>query len=167
VTIAHHESEIAYGLHSVRDQHDVALIEEYFSGRELTVTVVNSNAYPVIEIRPKDGFYDYQNKYTAGRTDYLCPAPITAAETAALQLAAVRAFNSLGCAGVARVDFLLNDQSQHICLEVNSLPGMTATSLVPKAALAHGETPEQLMQKIIDAALATCAQAAANSDPAF
>ena len=117
-------------------------------------TVVNGEAYPLIEIRPHDGFYDYANKYTSGRTDYLCPAPVAAALTREIQLRAEQAFNALGCRGVARIDFLLNDRDEFICLEVNTLPGMTATSLVPKAASARGESPVQLMAKVVRASLA-------------
>lgn len=153
VSIVNNSGEIADGLKAVREQHDVALVESFFRGRELTVTIVNGEPYPVIEISPHDGFYDYHNKYTAGRTDYLCPAPITDAEKKSIQRDAVTAFNSLGCSGIARVDFLLNDHGRHICLEVNTLPGMTATSLVPKSAIANGIAPAELMTLAITSAL--------------
>ncbi len=140
-------------LKAVAQQQDDALIEDLFEGRELTVTVVDGAAYPVIEIRPKVGFYDYANKYTSGRTEYLCPAPLDEAIAVRLQEAAVSAFDTLQCEGFARVDFLLNSQNELICLEVNTLPGMTLHSLVPKAARANGEEPPVLMQRIIDCAV--------------
>ena len=146
-------SELAAALKLVEDQSDDAMIESLFAGREITVTVVDGEAYPVIEICPTAGFYDYTNKYTAGRTEYLCPAPIADGVAAAVQEAAVMAFESLGCSGFARVDFLLGDDNKFVCLEVNTLPGMTRSSLVPKAARAKGLEPVQLMQKIMDCAL--------------
>jgi D-alanine-D-alanine ligase len=115
--------------------------------------VVGNEAYPLIEIRPKEGFYDYANKYTAGRTEYLCPAPVSERDTKAMQEMALKAFTALGCQGFGRVDFLYADDGRFICLEVNTLPGMTKNSLVPKAAKARGEQPPQLMQKIIEHSL--------------
>ena len=153
-------AELATALKLVEEQHDDAIIESLFAGREITVTVVDNEAYPVIEIRPKAGFYDYSNKYTAGRTEYLCPAPIPEAVAAAVQEAAIMAFESLGCSGFARIDFLLGDDNKFVCLEVNTLPGMTKSSLVPKAARARGLEPVQLMHKIMDCALQKFTRAA-------
>jgi len=142
-------------LQAVGEQHDDALIEALFEGRELTVTVVDGEAYPVVEICPKVGFYDYANKYNAGRTEYLCPAPLDDASARNLANRAVDAYRILDCADFARVDFLLNGRGESICLEVNALPGMTHHSLVPKAARARGEEPPVLMQKILDSAMRT------------
>ncbi|MBI5060450.1 D-alanine--D-alanine ligase [candidate division KSB1 bacterium] len=153
VSVVRTEHDVEPALLQIAAQGDVALVETYFSGRELTATVVNGEAYPLIEIRPHEGFYDYANKYTAGRTDYLCPAPVTEPVAAAIRDAAVRAFNAIGCRGVVRVDFLLNERDEFICLEVNTLPGMTGTSLVPKSAAARGESPAELMQKVVRASL--------------
>ncbi len=153
-------SELLKALEAVRAQQDDALIEPLFDGRELTVTVIAGEAFPVIEIRPKAGFYDYSNKYTAGRTEYLCPAPIDEDIASNMSMAAVKAFNSLGCEGFSRVDFLLADDGTFVCLEVNTLPGMTRSSLVPKSARARGIEPAQLMQKIMDCALRKFARAA-------
>lgn len=147
--------ELDAALRAVGEQHDDALIEALFEGRELTVTVVNGEAYPVVEICPKVGFYDYANKYNAGRTEYLCPAPLDEAAARELQQRAVDVFRVLGCADFARVDFLLNGRGESICLEVNTLPGMTHHSLVPKAARARGEEPPVLMQRILDSAMRT------------
>ncbi|MDD5087377.1 MAG: D-alanine--D-alanine ligase [bacterium] len=139
-------------LREIGEQHDDALIEALFDGRELTVAVVDGAAYPIVEIRPKIGFYDYANKYNVGRTEYLCPAPIPSDTALRMQTQAVEAYRILGCADFARVDFLLNGAGEFICLEVNTLPGMTHHSLVPKAARARGEEPPGLMQKILDSA---------------
>jgi D-alanine-D-alanine ligase len=146
------EEELASALDAVLVQGDDALVEAHFTGRELTVTIVDGEAFPVIEIRPKVGYYDYSNKYTSGRTEYLCPAPIDASVAQQMQRAAITAFGAVGCRGFARVDFLLNDANRFVCLEINTLPGMTLHSLVPKAARAAGLEPPQLMQKVIESA---------------
>jgi D-alanine-D-alanine ligase len=146
------EGELAAALEAVGQQGDDALIEALFVGRETTVTIVEGEAYPVIEIRPKEGFYDYTNKYTSGRTEYLCPAPLPGEVAARLQRAAETAFAALGCAGFARVDFLVAENGDFVCLELNTLPGMTANSLVPKAARARGVEPVALMTRLVDAA---------------
>jgi D-alanine-D-alanine ligase len=160
LTKVHDATEVAAALQTVAAQGDDALVEAHFSGRETTVTVVGGEAYPVIEIRPKEGFYDYSNKYTSGRTDYLCPAPLPDDVTKRLQQSAVTAFRTIGCEGFARIDFLVNDQSDYVCLEANTLPGMTTHSLVPKAARAHGEEPPVLMRKLVDLALKRKAESA-------
>jgi len=121
------------------------LFEKYIPGRELTVAILDEQPLPVIEMRPHDGFYDYQHKYTAGMTEYICPAPLTDEETKRVQELGLMAFRALNCEGYARVDFRMSPEGELFCLEVNTLPGMTATSLVPKAAKAAGiEFPELL-----------------------
>jgi D-alanine-D-alanine ligase len=104
---------------------------------------------PLIEIRPHEGYYDYHNKYTSGRSDYLCPAPLDEDLTAEIQKTALRAYDALDCRGFARVDFLLTSQDKAYCLEINTLPGMTKTSLVPKAARAAGIEPPELVDRIV------------------
>jgi len=145
--------DVSGALRAVSALGDQALVEEHFTGRELTVAVVGNDAYPLIEIRPKEGFYDYANKYTVGRTEYLCPAPVAERDTKVMQEMALKAFEVLGCQGFGRVDFVYADDGRFICLEVNTLPGMTKNSLVPKAAKARGEQPPQLMQKIVEHSL--------------
>jgi D-alanine-D-alanine ligase len=113
------------------------MIERYVRGRELTVGILGDQAFAPVEIRPKKGIYDYESKYTAGMTEYLCPAPIDLELTAQIQAFAVRAFKVLKLRGYARVDFILAKE-QLFCLEANTLPGMTATSLLPKGAAAAG-----------------------------
>lgn len=114
------------------------LVEKFFSGRELTVGILGRSALPVIEIVPKNGFYDYEHKYTKGGSEYFVPAPLTPAETAAVRDAAVRAHQALGLEVYSRVDVILNPGGDLTVLEINTIPGMTETSLLPKAAAAVG-----------------------------
>jgi D-alanine-D-alanine ligase len=129
------------------------LVEEKISGREGTVGILGDAILPIVEVRPKTGIYDYQTKYTAGTTDYLCPAPFDAATTKRVQAAAVGAFKAIGGRDYARVDVMVRTSGEPIVLEVNSLPGMTETSLLPKAAAAAGFSYADLCQKMIDLAL--------------
>lgn len=128
------------------------MIESYVRGRELTISIVGDQPLPPIEIRPKKGIYDYESKYTPGMTEYLCPAPIDQEATAQLQAYALRAFKVLKLRGYARVDFILA-REQMFCLEANTLPGMTATSLLPKAAAAVGLPFPELCERIVRLAL--------------
>ena len=132
---------------------DLLLFEKFIPGRELTVAVLDDQPLPVVEMRPHDGFYDYRHKYTAGMTDYLCPAPLTEEQTQRIQVLGLAAFKALKCEGYARVDFRMSPEDKFFCLEVNTLPGMTATSLVPKAAKAMGIEFPQLLEKIALSAL--------------
>ena len=135
------------------------LIEEYIPGRELTVAILGSEVLPVVEIVPKSGLYDYQAKYTVGASEYLCPAQLDKQVEVDIREFAQLAYEILGCAGYARVDFRLNPQNELFCLEVNTLPGMTATSLVPKAAKAARISFEGLLERIVKLALASRTQA--------
>ncbi len=129
------------------------LLEEYIEGQELTVSILENSPLPIIEIKPKKNFYDYTRKYTKGETEYICPAKIDNDLTQKIQLAALNAFNGLNCKTFARVDFRLRNDEKFFCLEVNTLPGMTSTSLVPKAAKSIGIDFESLCQKIIELSL--------------
>lgn len=130
-----------------------ALIEKYIPGRELTVAILEEKPLPVVEIKPKSGFYDYQSKYTSGMSEYICPAEIPVKVTEHLQSQALIAFKSTGCKTYSRIDFRLTDDYQSYCLEINTLPGMTNLSLVPKAANAAGISFEQLIETILLSAL--------------
>ena len=132
---------------------DKVIIEQYIKGRELTVPVIGDEAYPVIEIKPKDGFYDYLHKYTKGMTEYVCPAELDAEMEKHAKEAALIAHNSLQCSVYSRVDFILSDKNELHCLEVNTLPGMTETSLVPKSAKALNVSFAELIDKIIQISL--------------
>ena len=131
------------------------VMEKRIVGRETTVGILDGQALPVVEVRPKQGAYDYANKYTAGRTEYLCPAPFDAATTARIQEAALGAFRSIGGRDYGRVDVMVRDDGSPVVLEVNTLPGMTETSLLPKAAAAAGIGFAQLCQRMVDLALRT------------
>ena len=123
------------------------MIERYARGRELTVGILGDQALAPVEIRPKKGIYDYESKYTPGMTDYLCPAPLEEEVVAQIQAYALRAFRVLKLRGYGRVDFILS-REQLFCLEANTLPGMTATSLLPKAAAAAGIPFPELCERI-------------------
>lgn len=114
------------------------LVEEFVEGRELTVGVVGDLALPVIEIRPHEGFYDYAHKYTKGASDYFCPAPLDDAVTDRVRQTALDAHRSLGLEVYSRVDILLRADGTPCVLETNTIPGMTETSLLPKAASVIG-----------------------------
>ena len=132
---------------------DSVMAEQFIEGRELTVAVLGNEALPVVEIKPKDGFYDYLHKYTKGYTDYYCPADLPEKLTRELQEKSLLAHNSLQCRAYSRVDFRLKPNGEYFCLEVNTLPGMTELSLVPKAAGALGITFPELLNRIIELSL--------------
>jgi D-alanine-D-alanine ligase len=129
------------------------LVEEKITGRETTVGILDDEALPIVEVRPKAGTYDYKNKYTAGATEYFCPAEFDAATTKKIQAAALGAFHAIGGRHFARVDVMVRADGSPVVLEVNTLPGMTETSLLPKAAAAAGISYEELCQRMIDLAL--------------
>src|SRR5581483_9755601 len=110
------------------------LAERRIFGRELSVGVLGGRAMGIVEIRPKSGRYDYTSKYTKGLTEYLCPAPLPEAQTAAVRRAAETAFAACGCRDYARVDFMLSEKNELFLLEINTLPGMKETSLLPMSA---------------------------------
>jgi D-alanine-D-alanine ligase len=135
------------------------LIEEFIEGRELTVGILGDQVLPVIRIMPVDGFYDINNKYPwltgSGKSDYQCPAELPDAVTQAVQSAALSAFRAAGCQVYGRVDVMLREHDmQPFVLEVNTIPGMTPTSLLPKACSAVGISYEQLCLRIIELSLA-------------
>ncbi len=129
------------------------LVEEKIVGRETTVGILGDQVLPVVEVRPKTGSYDYQTKYTAGATEYFCPADFDAATTRRIQDAALGAFKAIGGRDYSRVDVMVRADGAPVVLEVNTLPGMTETSLLPKAAAAAGMNYAELCQRMIDLAL--------------
>ena len=128
------------------------LMEEKISGRETTVAILGSEVLPVVEIRPRQGTYDYRNKYTAGATEYFCPAPLDAALTARVQAAGLEAFRAVGGRDYGRVDIMISLAGEIAVLEVNTLPGMTETSLFPKAAAAAGLSYAEMCQRMVQLA---------------
>lgn len=129
------------------------VVEEFIQGKELTVAIMQDGgvavALPVINIVPHSGVYDFHSKYTKGETEYLVPAPLDKETTRHVQELAVATYKVLGCSGVARVDVMLDEAGQGYVLEANTVPGMTATSLVPKAAAAVGISFPDLCEKIL------------------
>jgi D-alanine-D-alanine ligase len=129
------------------------LMEERIVGRETTVGLLDDAALPIVEVRPKKGAYDYANKYTSGATDYFCPAPFDPAVTANIQAAALNAFRAVGGRDYGRVDVMVRNSGEPAVLEVNTLPGLTETSLLPKAAAAAGLDYAELCQRMVNLAL--------------
>lgn len=130
------------------------VLEQYVKGRELQVAILEDKALPSIEIIPKQGFYDYENKYQPGAAEEVCPADISPEAEQKLRDAAVRVYETLGLAVYSRADFILDADGEPWFLEINTLPGMTPTSLVPQEAAAVGIDYNTLCQRIVDASLA-------------
>lgn len=128
----------------------VCLIEKKISGREFSIGVLDGQALPIIEIRPKQGFYDYKNKYQANATEEICPAPLDPEQTKTAQGLAVAVHKALGLGNYSRVDFILSEEDgKFYCLEANNLPGMTPNSLIPQEARAAGIGYEDLCEKLV------------------
>ena len=125
------------------------LVEEYIKGREFSVAVVDGKAYPIIEIAPKQGFYDYKNKYQAGSTVETCPAEISPELTEKMQHYAEAGAKALCIEGYARFDFMMKENGDMYCLEANTLPGMTPTSLIPQEAKVLGIDYPDLCEELI------------------
>lgn len=133
---------------------DKVLVEQFIKGREFTDCVIDGEALPVVEIAPVDGFYDYKHKYQAGAAVETCPANIPESVTKAIQEEAIKAYNALGIKTYARMDFMMDDKTGEIyCLEANTLPGMTPTSLIPQEAKAIGKSYSDLCEWIINISL--------------
>ncbi|NOY77448.1 MAG: D-alanine--D-alanine ligase [Calditrichaeota bacterium] len=153
LTIVWKEGDLEKAMELAGKYSNDILIEKYIPGREMTVAILGDRPLPVIEIKPKHGIYDYECKYQSGMTTYEVPANISETLRDQLQDMALRAHRSLGCRQYSRVDFRVDEQDNPFCLEVNTLPGMTKTSLVPKAAKAFGLSFPQLIQRIVDLAV--------------
>jgi len=129
---------------------DSILLEEFIRGRELTVGILEERPLPVVEIVAESGFYDYSAKYKSSNTQYLVPAPIADEEAQKAQAAALIAHNVLGCRSLSRVDMILGEDGHVYVLEVNTVPGLTSRSLLPKAAYAAGIDFKDLCVKIVE-----------------
>ena len=132
---------------------DELIIEEFIEGKELTVSILLDEALPLIEIVPQSGLYDFEAKYEAETTRYIVPAPVGEGSAYAMQRDALKLFSALGCRHYARVDFRMRGNGEFYCLEINTLPGMTSHSLLPKAAAASGTNFNKLIKKLIYAAI--------------
>ena len=131
----------------------LTIVEQYIKGREFTDCVFDGRPLPVVEIIPKQGFYDYKNKYEAGATVEICPAEISEELTKRIQKVALDAYNTLRIKTYARMDILMNEDGELFCLEANTLPGMTPTSLIPQEARAEGTEFPELCEEIIRVSL--------------
>ncbi|MEE1016568.1 MAG: D-alanine--D-alanine ligase [Ruminococcus sp.] len=164
ITIVHTPSDYAQ---SVKDAfcygETEIVVEQYVVGREFSVGLLGGRALPPIEIIPEGGFYDYRTKYQAGAAKEVCPADITEAEDKAMRDAAVATYDALHLSSYARVDFILDKFGNPYCLEANTLPGMTPTSLMPQEALAEGMSYADLCEKIIEISLERYAKKTDNS----
>jgi D-alanine-D-alanine ligase len=153
-------AEIAPAVAQAAKFGDRLLVEEYVPGRELTVGIVGGQALPIIEIRPREGFYDFNNKYPflnpqgQGAADHLCPAPLDPETTRAIQETALAASRALGLEVYCRVDFILRPDGRAVVLEINTIPGMTQASLLPEAAAAAGIAFPQLCERIVELSFA-------------
>lgn len=152
IRIANSSSDLEEALLNAFAVSEEVLCEQFIAGSELTVTVLDGKALPVLEIKPKNGWYDYTNKYTKGNTEYLVPAPLSVEEAVMVQEYSEKIYRLLDCAVYARVDFRYDGQNFYF-LEVNTLPGMTSLSLTPMAAKAAGLSFEELLVKIVELSL--------------
>lgn len=153
VCIAHDEAEYEAALQEGFRYDEEVIIEQYIKGREFSVGVMDGKALPVIEIAPLTGFYDYKNKYQAGSTVETCPAQLSEEKTKEMQHLAEQVFKVLRLKNYARMDFMMNEAEELFCLEANTLPGMTPTSLLPQEAQAIGISFEELCEKIMATAM--------------
>lgn len=153
VSIVKTEDEYEAALAEAFTYEDEIILESYVKGREFSVGVISGKALPIIEIAPIEGFYDYKNKYKAGSAVETCPAEISEEITAKMQHYAEEVARVLELSTYSRIDFLLNEQDEIFCLEANTLPGMTPTSLLPQEANVLGMDYCQLCEKLIQISL--------------
>ncbi len=153
VSIAKTEEDYERALEEAFKYDKEALVEQFIDGREFSVGVIDGKALPVIEIAPIEGFYDYKNKYQPGATVETCPAHIPPEKAGEIQMYAEKVFHALRLKNYARMDFMMDGAGRVFCLEANTLPGMTPTSLLPQEAAAVGMDFGQLCEKIIENAL--------------
>lgn len=149
VTIVREEADFTKALDDAFKWENELIIEEFVQGREFSVGVIEGKALPVIEIAPIEGFYDYKNKYKAGSAVETCPAELPDDVTEKMQHYAEEVARVIGLDTYSRTDFLLNEKNEIFCLEANTLPGMTATSLLPQEAAAVGVNYNQLCEHLI------------------
>ena len=152
VSIVKSEKELEEAIALAQKYESQILIEEYIQGREFSVGILDGKYLPPIEIIPKEGFFDYKNKYQAGLTEEICPAKLTEQETEVIGRLAEETHRTLGLKDYSRIDFIYDGKEFH-CLEANTLPGMAQTSLLPQEAAAAGITYEELCNKIVELGL--------------
>jgi len=158
LTIAQNETELLSGIKAAFNHDNVVLLEEFISGREVTIAVLgnkgSTKALPIVEIVPKNAYYDYESKYVPGMSEHIVPAKLSNELTQLLQDQAVLAHNAVGCDIYSRVDFIIpHDHLAPVILEVNTLPGMTPTSLYPDAAREIGLSYEDMIETLVQLSL--------------
>ena len=153
VSIAHTGAELKAALEACLQFGAQVVLEQYISGREIQVVIIAGKALPSIEIIPKKGFYDYVSKYQAGATVEICPSPLDPEIERRLQETALTVHNALGLSAYSRSDYIVDATGEIYFLEINTLPGMTPTSLMPQEAAAAGIDYNTLCQRIVDIAL--------------
>ena len=149
VSIVRTEEELALSLKEAGRYDEEILVEKFVGGKEITVGILEDIPLPIIEIVPKSGFYNYHSKYTKGETQYIIPARIPREKYLYAQEIGLKAFRALGCSGFARVDLMTDEQGDPFVIDVNTMPGMTDTSLFPKAASYAGFAFEDLVERIL------------------
>jgi D-alanine-D-alanine ligase len=149
VAVARNDAEYADALANAWRYDEIALVEEFIEGREFSVGVLAGEALPIIEIAPKQGFFDYANKYQAGAVVETCPAVLSPEKTAEIQRTAEKVFQILRLKNYARIDFMMDKEENIYCLEANTLPGMTPASLLPQEAKAAGIDFAALCERIV------------------
>jgi D-alanine-D-alanine ligase len=159
ITVVQHAGDLPAAITAALCYGGELLIEDYIQGREMTAAVLNGKALPLVEIIPRSGLYDYSAKYTSGNTDYRVAPDLPPDTRDAMQTLAVQAYAALGCSGAARVDFILRDSVQPYLLEVNTIPGMTETSLLPMAARGAGIDFDRLVEHMLHSARTHAIQA--------
>lgn len=153
LSIVKDKSEIIPALKLALKYDKHAIVEEFIPGREITVSILDVKTYPIIEIKPKSGVYDYESKYTKGKTEYIVPAEIDSGIAMQIHLNALRCFEALGMSVYGRIDYRLTKDNAYYCLEGNTLPGMTDTSLVPKSVAKEDLSFTELVEKILNLSL--------------
>jgi len=154
ITLVSQPQELSAAVECARRYSPIVLIEEFIRGRELTVGVMGDEALPIVEIVPKRPFFDFTAKYTAGMTDYHVPAMLEPQIACAVQEVGRRAHQAIGCRHFSRADLILTEEGKPVVLEVNTIPGLTPTSLLPKAAACIGLTYDDLCEQLVEMAFA-------------
>ena len=150
VWICHNENDLRNAY--TQTDSPIFLLEKFIEGEEITVAVFEGEAYPVVSIRPKEGFFDLEAKYTKGKTEYIVPSPLSDEICTNAQTQAIAAYNTIGMSGIARADFIVTQAGDVYFLEINASPGMTETSLSPMAAQAVGISFPELVEKVLHTA---------------
>jgi D-alanine-D-alanine ligase len=149
VSIVQKEEGLDPALKKAMEYDEEILVEEFMKGKEITVGILEDIPLPIIEIVPKSGFYDFHSKYTKGETQYILPARISREKYLTAQEISLKAFQTLGCSGVARVDLMTDENENPFVIDINTMPGMTETSLLPKAASYAGIPFGDLVERIL------------------